>query len=78
MGRRFHKVWVTREVLEWPYTVGGGGGTPPPPDAPPHQSDRGKNEIYNRENLIGPFLVHKILGPSPPLPPPPLSNTSLG
>ena len=22
-----------------------------------------KNEIYKRENLVGPFLVHKILGP---------------
>ena len=32
----------------------------------------GKNEIYHRENLVGPFLVHKILGPRPPsLPPSP-------
>ena len=29
----------------------------------------GKNEIYNRENLVGPFLVHKLLGPRHPLPP---------
>ena len=27
----------------------------------------GKNEIYNRENLLGPFLVHKLLGPRAPL-----------
>ena len=26
----------------------------------------GKNEIYNREHLVGPFLVHKLLGPLPP------------
>ena len=25
----------------------------------------GKNEIYNRENLVGPFVVHKLLGPRP-------------
>ena len=31
----------------------------------------GKNEIYNQENLIGPFLVHKLLGPRPPLAPSP-------
>ena len=31
----------------------------------------GKTEIYNRENLIGPFLVHKLLGLRPPPPPPP-------
>ena len=29
----------------------------------------GKSEIYNRATLVGPFLVHKILGPRPPLPP---------
>ena len=40
--------------------------SPPPP---PNQSDFvGKNEICNRENLIGPFLVHKILGPRSPTP----------
>ena len=26
----------------------------------------GKNELYNRDNLVGPFLVHKLLGPRPP------------
>ena len=26
----------------------------------------GKNEIYNWENLVGPFLVRKLLGPRPP------------
>ena len=32
----------------------------------------GKNEIYNRENLVRPFLVHQVLGPKPlpPSPPP--------
>ena len=28
----------------------------------------GRNETYNRENLIGPFLVHNFLGPRPPPP----------
>ena len=28
-----------------------------------------KIKIYNWENLIRPFLIHKILGPEPPLPP---------
>ena len=27
----------------------------------------GKNTIYNRENLVGPFLVHKLLPHSPSL-----------
>ena len=50
-----------------------GGGVPPP--FPPDQSDhRKKNEIYN---IIGPFLVHKLLGPRPSLPPSPPSKTSL-
>ena len=39
----------------------------------------GKNEIDNRENVVGPFLVHKLLGPRPsPLPPPPLLTLPLG
>ena len=43
-----------REVLQW-QEVGGN----PPLDSPPDLSDhRGENEIYNRENLVGPFLVH--------------------
>ena len=29
----------------------------------------GKNEIYKRENLVGPFLVLKLLGPRLPSPP---------
>ena len=49
----------------------GGGEVPPPPrtPSPPLQTKvttEGKNEIYDRENLVGPFLVHKILGPRPP------------
>ena len=31
----------------------------------------GKNEIYNRENLVRPFLVHQVLGSKTPSPPPP-------
>ena len=47
---------------------------PPPPRTPPPKTKVtivGKNEICNRENLVGRFLVHKLLGPRPPLPPPP-------
>ena len=59
------------------------GGTPPWTPLPPPPQTKvtivGKKEIYKRENLIGPFSVHKLLGPRPPLPPPsPPSNTSLG
>ena len=42
---------------------------PPPPSTPPPQTKVtivGKNEIYNREKLSGPFLVHRVLGPRPP------------
>ena len=35
----------------------------------------GKTEIYHQENLVGPFLGHKLLGPPRPLF---SSNTSLG
>ena len=59
------------ELSQWPYTVGGGGV--PLPGPPPPQTKVtivGKNEIYNWENLIGPFLVHKLLGPRPPPSPP--------
>ena len=31
----------------------------------------GKSEIYNRENLVGPFLVHTFFSPRPPPPLPP-------
>ena len=49
---------------------------PPPPWTPsfPLQTKVtvvAKNQICNRDNLIGPVLVHKLLGPSSP------SNTSL-
>ena len=43
---------------------------PPPPRRtlpPPLQAKVGKSEIHNGENLIGPFLLHKLLGPNPPL-----------
>ena len=57
-----------REVLEWPHIIGGGGlPHPPGPPPPPDQSDhRAKNENFNGEYLVGPFLVHKLLGPRPP------------
>ena len=45
-------------------------GDPFPPKPPPPQTKVTiVGEIYNRENLIGPFLGHKLLGPSPPPPP---------
>ena len=45
----------------------------PLPHGPPDQSDhRGQKQIYKGGNLVGPFLVHKLLGPRPPSPPPPL------
>ena len=40
-----------------------------PPPQPDQSAIVGKNEIYKRENLVGPFLVHALLGPSPPLRP---------
>ena len=51
----------------------GGGGAPPKTPSPDQSDHREKNEIYKRENLVAPFLVHKFLGPKPPppLPPPP-------
>ena len=51
-----------REVLEWPYTTGGGGVPHPPPDQRDH---RGKKPNLPSGNWIGPFLVHKPLGPPP-------------
>ena len=48
--------------------------TPPPP--PTKVAIVGKHAIYDSANLVGPFLVHKLLGPSPP-PPFALFNTSL-
>ena len=41
--------------------------TPPPLDQSDHR--RGKKRNFIRENLIGPFLVHKLLGSRPPPPP---------
>ena len=41
-------------------------GPPPPP--PPKGTTVGNNKNYNRENLVGPFLVRKTFGSqtSPP------------
>ena len=50
-----------------------GGGSPKTPSPPPQTKVTivGKNEIYKRENLVRPFLVHQVLGPKPPAPLPP-------
>ena len=55
------------DVLEQLTAVGG---------APPQTNVTivGNNEIYNRENLNGPFLVHKHVRPRPP---PPFSSSVL-
>ena len=37
----------------------------------------GNNKSYRWEHLIGPFLMPTLLGPRPPFPPSPDSNTSL-
>ena len=49
---------------------GGGNPSPKTPSPPPQTKVTivGKNEIYNRENLVRPFLVHQVLGPKPPPP----------
>ena len=40
--------------------------TPPPLTPPPTKVIIvGRNEIHLRENLVGPFLVHKLLRPPP-------------
>ena len=54
-------------------TQGGGDPSPKTPSPPPQTKVTivGKNEIYNRENLVRPFLVHQVLGPKPPPPLPP-------
>ena len=61
-----------REVLQWPYTVGGGGSPPPPLEPPPPRTEVtivGKNEVYNGENLVVPFLVLNFLDPKTAPPP---------
>ena len=52
----------------------GGGGTPrldPPPRALQTKVTRmgENNNIYNAENLLGPFSMHSFFGPRPPLRP---------
>ena len=58
------------DVLER-LTTGGGAPPPSPPRWTPLPQTKviivGKKESYRWENLVGPFLVHKLLGPrSPP------------
>ena len=48
-----------------------GGGPPPKPPPQTKVTIAGKNEIYNWENQVRPFLVHQVLGPKPPPPLPP-------
>ena len=50
------------------------GGIPPGPLPQTKVTTAGKNEIYERENLVGPFLVHTLGSQNPPFPP---STTSL-
>ena len=54
------------------------GRDPSPQTASPPPQTKvtivGKNEIYKRENLVGLFLVQKLLGPRPP---PPRSKDAL-
>ena len=53
------------------------GPLPPPPQT--KGTIAGNNEIYNREHLVGPFLVHKLFGLKPPPPsPPPHAQVSAG
>ena len=53
-----------------PPSVGGPGLSPVPRKHLPDRGILGENKIYDGENnLVGPFLVHKLLGPRPPLPP---------
>ena len=49
------------------------------PPAPPETKVTivGKDEIYQRENLVGPLLVHNVLVPRPPPPPSLPSNDRL-
>ena len=54
-----------------------GGVIPLPPPPLTKVTIVGKNDIYHWKHLVGPVLVHKLLGSSPP-PPPSDTNTSLG
>ena len=58
-----------REVVEWPYTIGGGALRPwTPPPLLTKGTIVGQNEVYHRENLVGPFVVHNFGGDAPPPP----------
>ena len=68
---------TSRPVLHF-FTAKRPGVTPLPPPGPPPPSTKvtiaGNNKLYHRENLIGPFLVHRCLGPRPPSAPPNISR----
>ena len=79
-GQKLHSGFPpSRASLESSKTKG--GGPLPQTPLPPPQTKvtiAGKNEIYNRETLVRPFLVHQVLGPKPPPPlPPPFSKEAL-
>ena len=79
--RREERVTVQGPVKEQqPDGMSHRGDPSPKTPSPPPQTKVtivGKNEIYNRENLVRPFLVHQVLGPKapPPLPPPLLKRS---
>ena len=64
-----------RAGLCLPFFLAGRRVDPPPLEPPPPSQTKvtigGKNGIYNWENIVGPFLVGKLLGPRSPAPPPP-------
>ena len=74
--RGFEERWAGRGGLLHRRRTGWGGRPPPPSQT--KVTVVGEKEIYNQENLVGPLLVHNHLGPRPPPPLPPPSNTSLG
>ena len=64
-----------RLTLQRPTPIGGAPSSPSWTSPPPPQikvTIAGKNEIYKRENLIGPFLVQTFGSQTPPPPPLPL------
>ena len=63
------------QATAWPKAFFFAKGAPPPPKT--KVTIVGQNEISSWGNVVGPFLVHKILGPNP-LPKTPPFSTALG